>query len=325
MTSDSFTLHRLRLTLTAEEPLFLPTYKGTTLRGGFGITFRRLVCYQPQLPTCDECLLRFNCPYTRLFNPFPAPGAEVLKNLKDIPLPLVIEPPLSKQREYEIGDTLVFHITIVGDAITYLSYLTLAFQELGRKGLGKSRGRFKLSCVEALHPFTGEAVVIYEVQQPNTIRSVTLPVTYDQCAVQADSMPKDIVQLRFLTPVRLKDKGNLVHSKQPDFHVVWRTLMRRISSLSYFYCGTRWDVDYPGLARVSHNVKLHNANARWIARQRYSTHQEQYIPISGIVGDFTFTGDLKPFMPYLVMGQFLHVGKGTIFGNGRYQIISPPE
>jgi hypothetical protein len=325
MSLDHFTLHRLRLTLIAEDPLHLPAYKGTTLRGGFGITFRRLVCYQPQMPTCEECLLRYTCPYPRLFDPFPPPDAEVLSNLKDITLPLVIEPPLSHKREYAPGDELVFHIVLVGEAINYLSYLALSFQELGRKGLGSSRGRFKLACLEALHPFTGETATIYEAQQPGVIRSVPLPITYAQCAERAASLKQNLVHLRFLTPARLKDKGKLVHSNNPDFHVIWRTLMRRVSSLSYFYCGARWETDYRQLAKASREVTLDDSNARWHARKRYSSRQEQRIPISGVIGELTYTGDLQPFLPVLVLGQFLHVGKGTVFGNGRYEIAFPKD
>lgn len=41
---------------------------------------------------------------------------------------------------------------------------------------------------------------------------------------------------------------------------------------------------------------------------------------AGIVGAATYEGDLAPFWPYLVFGQWTHVGKGATFGLGRYRL-----
>jgi hypothetical protein len=38
------TVAQVDFTLKALEPLILPPYKGSTLRGGFGAAFRRIVC-----------------------------------------------------------------------------------------------------------------------------------------------------------------------------------------------------------------------------------------------------------------------------------------
>jgi len=44
----TFRLARFRLRLKAKETLYLPTYKGSALRGGFGQVFRRIAC-----PNCS--------------------------------------------------------------------------------------------------------------------------------------------------------------------------------------------------------------------------------------------------------------------------------
>ena len=43
--------------------------------------------------------------------------------------------------------------------------------------------------------------------------------------------------------------------------------------------------------------------------------------LGGFVGSITFEGNMREFMPYLLAGEILHVGKGTGFGLGKYKII----
>ena len=51
-----FELARYRFTLKALDTLWLPPFKGSALRGGFGFAFKRLVCFQPH-PCKKQCQL----------------------------------------------------------------------------------------------------------------------------------------------------------------------------------------------------------------------------------------------------------------------------
>jgi len=42
---------------------------------------------------------------------------------------------------------------------------------------------------------------------------------------------------------------------------------------------------------------------------------------SGFVGKITFEGDLKEFLPLLVLGEYIHVGEDAVFGSGWFRII----
>ena len=38
--------------------------------------------------------------------------------------------------------------------------------------------------------------------------------------------------------------------------------------------------------------------------------------MGGLVGRVTYEGDLHDYLTLLAMGELVHVGKGTVFGNG---------
>jgi hypothetical protein len=54
----SINYKQLVFRLIAKEPLVLPAYKGSTLRGGFGYAFRRINCATPVIQT-DSITLEF--------------------------------------------------------------------------------------------------------------------------------------------------------------------------------------------------------------------------------------------------------------------------
>jgi hypothetical protein len=319
MIPSSFRLARYRFTLTARDPIRVPPFKGSTLRGGFGHAFKHLVCFQPEVKTCASCLLRYTCPYSYVFETPVPPDAEVLSKNDRAPRPLVIEPPLDRRTDYPPGERLTFHVTLVGRAMDFLPYFLVAFQELGRQGLGRERGRFKLSRVEALAPFGEEAAPVYDEAQPAHIHARALPADWDSVEARAAQLPPDHVTLTFLTPARLKHKGRWVR-QGPPFGALVKVLLGRVSSLSYFHCGERLEVDFRGLIDRAAEVHIAQSETHWEDWSRFSGRQKQRVEMGGLVGRVTYEGDLREYLPLLALGELVHVGKGTVFGNGQMSL-----
>jgi CRISPR/Cas system endoribonuclease Cas6 (RAMP superfamily) len=63
-------------------------------------------------------------------------------------------------------------------------------------------------------------------------------------------------------------------------------------------------------------------SSRWLERSRRTRQGEQQ-NLSGFVGEVTYRGDLEPFIPLLLLGEYIHVGKNAAFGNGWYQLKIP--
>lgn len=318
MIPSTFTVAHYHFTLTARDPMSFPPYKGSALRGGFGHAFKSMVCaYQGN---CDKrCRLGNACPYGYIFETAPPDDTEVLSTFGQIPRPFVIEPPADHQTDYAPGETLAFQVTLVGKATDFLTYFILAFQELGRRGLGRTRGRFRLARVEAVHPLTGDRALVFDEAVPARIQVHSLPVSWGAIAARAAALPPDRITLDFLTPTRLKHNGRWIE-QGPPFQALVKTLLGRISSLSYFHCGQRLETDFRGLIDRAAGVRITQRETRWHDWSRFSGRQKQRVEMGGLVGRVTYEGDLGDYLPLLALGELVQVGKGTVFGNGRYRI-----
>jgi hypothetical protein len=309
------TLARYRFTLVADEAIHLPAQPGSTLRGGFGHALRKMACYRDRAE-CRHCPLSDDCVYGYLFRTAPPDDAEVLSTLTAVARPFVIQPPLERAEDLKPGDTFTFHLMLVGKALDYLSYIVVAFQELGRSGLGHSRGRFHPVRVETVYPFNGAVEAVFDIEQSDRIRTQALTVDGAALEAQAQALPTDRLDVAFLTPTRLKHRGELMW-EGPPFHVLVRRLLDRISSLAYFHCGERWEIDFKGWIERAKDVRIADAATTWADWSRYSGRQDRRIKMGGLVGPVAYEGDLAPYRALLALGSLIHVGKGTVMGNGR--------
>ncbi|MDI6794174.1 MAG: hypothetical protein QME81_15155 [bacterium] len=217
-------LVHLRVTLIAREPLSLPAYKGSTLRGGFDHALKRVSC-TIKYKQCPECLLKDKCVYSYVFEtPLPE-GAERLKGSSYLPHPFVLEPPPEEKLEYEPKGRLNFDLVLVGRAIDYLPYFIYAFDEMGRAGLGKGKGRCELELAEDI---AGKEIIYRGSDK--TISATPHILTTDQ--IVTGRKPPSSITLSFLTPTRIKYESKFVLDL--EFHILVRNLLRRISSLCYF-------------------------------------------------------------------------------------------
>ena len=298
------------VTFEAIETLDLPEYLGSTLRGAFGGAFRQLCC---PARFGESCPIPAACPYHRLFESAPPPDAEALRTHEEIPRPFVIAPPASGARSYPKGASVGFDLTLVGQAQDFFPHFVVTLREVDR--IGRGRRAVALRRIEATQPLTGEHAPVYDAEE-DLVRAHDLGVTLADCA--SVPCPARAVRIRFLTQTRLIHDGRVV--RHPEFHVLFRRLLGRLSSLARFHGDGPLDVDFRGLIAAARDVRLATDDTRWTAWARYSARQDRRMEWEGLVGAAAYEGDLAPFWPYLVFGQWTHVGKGATFGLGRYRL-----
>ncbi|NOZ70139.1 MAG: CRISPR system precrRNA processing endoribonuclease RAMP protein Cas6 [Deferribacteres bacterium] len=314
-----FPFTRFEFYIRPEEPLILPSYKGSTLRGGFGNAFRRIVC-AVRSKECGGCILKDRCIYSYVFETPPPPDTRIMRKYTSAPHPFIIEPPAGTRRSYGPEEELIFGLTLVGRAIDYLPYFIYTFDELGRTGIGKGRGKYRLQSVKtALPPAQPHGEEIYS-SGTGTMKPVAPShITLASSLTRGRTGGSKLLTLNFLTPARIIYNRHLI--LELEFHILVRNLLRRLSLLYYFHCGgdpSAWD--FRGIIEQAKGVKVRDRNLRWHDWQRYSSRQETRMNMGGFTGDITFEGDIEPFMDIIRAGEILHAGKGTAFGLGRFSI-----
>lgn len=311
---EEFSIARYTFILQAKETLSLPPYKGSTFRGGFGSVFRKVTCVN-KTKECPDCLLKYKCIYSCVFESRPPPDGCHLSKYRSIPRPFVIEPPAEEKQIYRPKESFSFNLILIGKAIEYLPYFIFTFYRLGERGLGKDRGRVELVKVES--PKNGEKEVIYQ-GKTQILKNINARIDLSRM-FSGGPQNSDCLTLRFITPLRIKHEGSYI--SQPDFHIIFRALLRRLSSLFFFHCGKELEVDYKGLIKEAKKIDLIQAEVRWIDWERYSRRQSQRMKLGGFTGRASYEGDLSKFLPFLKVGEYTHVGKAAVFGLGKYQLL----
>ncbi len=311
-----FKIAKYQLEIEAgRDGLSLPEYKGSTFRGGFGSAFRKVACSQKNTE-CQECLLKTTCPYAYIFETFPPPGAQALRNYESIPRPFVIEPPPEKKMEYNPGEVLLFNLILIGKAIEYLPYFVVVFRELGSVGIGRGRKKYRLKEIAAVDELTATKEKIYSCSD-KLIKNIDLTIRGRD--LEESPVKKDSFAIDFETMTRLKFEKRFVQTV--EFHVLVRNLLRRLSSLYYFHHDRELSLDFNSLIRKAEDVVIAVDHSRWEDWERYSNRQGKRMNLGGIVGKVEYRGEWHEFSPLLKLGELVHVGKAATFGMGKYKIV----
>lgn len=197
----------LRVFMVAEQSGELPPYLGSTIRGVLGHCMREFVCIAPGV-RCHLCEHASNCGYAKFFC---SPG-----NVAGAVNPFVIHVPTRDKAQWQVGDSLVFEITLIGETANSVGYYMDGLHAMGQRGLGVRRLRFKLE--QVIEPISGALVWsggkswlrnLNPVQISNSTR-----IAKGAC-------------IRFDTPTRVLLQRNLCRNL--SFYNIVQSLTRRIA------------------------------------------------------------------------------------------------
>jgi hypothetical protein len=303
---------RVRLELGGKRHA-LPPYLGSTIRGVFAASFRQLVCVT-RAPVCEGCLLSNRCSYPYIFET-PAPRhlpISLQKRFRQAPRPYILDVPMA----HGGVSTLEVGLVLVGKAIDFLPYFIFVLDEAGKRGIGRARVPYRLTVVT--DGSMAEGGVVFRADERilrddfHAVRLEDLQRTGDERVEQ--------VTLEFLTPLRVKKYGEYQETGEKiEFSPLMDLLLGRIEALTVFHCGDEW-APSERLREKARSVQIVDRNLYLERLERYSNRKQQKLPMHGILGTITFAGELPEFLPLLRMGEYIHIGAGTAFGLGRYQL-----
>ncbi|MBM4130615.1 CRISPR system precrRNA processing endoribonuclease RAMP protein Cas6, partial [bacterium] len=300
-------LARYRLEFEVRTPLHLPDYAGSTLRGAFGGALRAAACMTKR-KACAGCPLLRTCPYAAIFET-PLPENHSLLKTERAPAPYVIEPPPWGSRDYAPGEKLAFHLVLIGRALEHLPLVLWAFHRALERGVGPGDGTARLARV--LHEGEGETLVLEGPEDAVREHPRAVPPALTFAGSEA--------VLDFHTPLRLQQNGRPLGPQALASRTLLTALMRRVSLICECHGRGRLDLDFKALARQAEAI-ADEKQLTWRDWTRYSSRQGQKMALGGAVGRWRLHGEIGPFLPFLHLGQWLHVGKETTFGLGRYTL-----
>jgi hypothetical protein len=302
----------LRFRFTAETTIRLPEWPASMLRGAFGHALRQLSC-MTRLKDCDACPLLKTCPYPAIFAP--PPLEHRIQSFRQPPAPYLIEPDCWGARVLEPGEKLCFGMTLMGRAGQELPLIVEALRNAAHRGLGKSGGTAELDEVSLL-PLSGEndTVVLFRSGEDKRLRS-----TPARTLVAPPPVARDALTLRLRTPLRLQENGRALPPVRLTPAVLLMSAVRRAALLLELYGNGAPAWNFKALTESAATI-AGEKSLRWQDWSRYSSRQNQVMHLGGVMGIWRLSGDLSAFFPALFLGQWLGIGKETVFGLGRYEL-----
>lgn len=317
-----FAVYPLRVICRAVEPVALPAFAGSAVRGALFGAVRDLACVNPAAPSCAACPLHTVCGAAQLLATVDEQGPRG----REVPRPFALRPPLDGGRVVQPGERFTFGLTLIGEqALRLLPYLVLGLRRVGDIGMGRSvvadgategtprRGRFQVEALVQVNPFSGARQTVMRVGDA-LVTLPDAPVTHAQvlawCAARG-SISR--LTLRLRTPLRLVVDGRLV--QRITFPVLMQRVCRRLTDLERSY-GAVDGLDFCKVLAQAAEVEVVEDRTRWLDLESKSSRQGRTVPIGGLVGSISFTGELTPLLPWLVWAELVGVGKDVTKGNG---------
>ena len=272
---------RYQITYTAQADAVLPGQLGSMIRGVFGETLMQL---EPDI-------------YQKFFHP-DIPVDEVVGKYisRDLPAPFIIYP-VKRYDFVRQNQEIRFYFTLIGN---YRQYEDVVFQVFDRiQNTGLNYGKVPVAHLQF-------EKIYYKHKES---------IDFNDFTPTGKNISK--ITIHFKTPVALNTKKQLITDF--DFQRLFGFIYRRLFILDYLYGEQSIPEEIP--------LDIKNLNIRpvdiQLTRQsifRSPTRSEKY-PMTGWKGKITYTGNLNPVMPYLQMGEFLHIGNKTVFGLGKYKLV----
>ncbi|HHW10641.1 MAG TPA: CRISPR system precrRNA processing endoribonuclease RAMP protein Cas6 [Firmicutes bacterium] len=308
-------VYPIHVCMQMDGPLQPTRFWGSTLRGAFGAAFRSVTCVT-KASTCEGCESRHHCPYAKAFDADAASLGAGRERGQGVPKPLLIRAEESRAGEVR------FTVILIGQAVCYLPYLIHAVKIMGCRGLGPERVSGRLHKMWMINPVTWEETVVLAADSDQVVSAIS-GVTLRDIRKWVDGIYPTMLRIRFTSPWRIKRDGRLVSIWQ--FVDMAGAIRRRWAELNRLYGSPSPEaIIAPAAFDEAAAIQVQAIEERWKDQPRYSRRQGRRMVLGGIEGTYELRGNLQPYLPGLLFGSLVHIGKNVTFGMGHYVVESLP-
>jgi hypothetical protein len=230
------------------------------------------------------------------------------------PSPYAVEPPSLGTQLIARGERLSVGLVLFGQALLELPLFVQALRRaFSQEGVGHDGRRGRAELEDVLREDGAREVSVWEHR-----KSCTFPWS-SELVVPAFPAVRS-ARLNLLTPLCVKHRGDILRPTHIRAHPFLTVLTERATVLFALHAGMR-DLVPDAIRLTLQAAKLDEQRTlRPFRTKWYSASQRRVIRLEGVVGEWTLRGDLTELAPWLWLGQWLHVGKSTAMGLGRYQL-----
>ncbi|WP_298435453.1 CRISPR system precrRNA processing endoribonuclease RAMP protein Cas6 [Geobacter sp.] len=248
---------------------------------------------------CEGCGAK-ECPYRAIFSQALSSDPAAVRRHQKPPLPFAFRFPIlpaapNKGERFDVG------LTLVGSAVVHGN---LFLKALGNwlEGAGVGSPIARVERVES-EGYFGERF-------PWADGGEAVPLLLSASGLSVTGMLGDRIALTLITPLKIMAQGRPLRTF--SFPHFFRSLMRRVTALAAIYGEGDVAGDFRWLSSACEEVSLSGVAMKWVD-WRGGT-------IGGVVGEAEVSGIREEFQPFLLLGQYLNLGKGAAFGLGQFSV-----
>lgn len=286
------------------QPIELPEYAGSTIRGVFGRALRKISCMTKQ-DDCKACPLYQTCPYTNIFET--PPKEHQIQKFTQVPNGYIIEPPTWGEKYYRAGELFSFDLVLFGRLINQLPLIAFAFKRAFEFNIAGG----KADLIDIQH-YDSNGIISSIFEKDKIIDHSTNIHIPEQYPIN--------LNIEIQTPLRLQENGKPLSVERMNLDRFLKTLLKRISLLSEFHYQSL-NFDFDTLIAQIEQIS-DEKNLVWQDWTRYSSRQQQKMKLGGVIGQWHLKNVPYEWAKLLDIGQWLHCGKNATFGLGKYKITN---
>lgn len=261
---------------------------------------------------CGRCVPRDGCPYRLVFAQELSADPAAVKRHQKPPLPFAFSFPVLPVPPNS-GHGFVVRLALAGIATRFVREFIEAIKFLFVAQHELNGGAFDLERIDSLG-YQDEPTLLWSRDGGVDYLDVVTLLESEGLRDTRLMGNAGVIKIRLETPLKLVHEGR--EMRKFRFSPFMRTLIRRISSLAAYYSDDDLSMDFRWLSTLSESVAESNNSIRWVEWGRGMGEGK----LAGLTGEVKLQGLPDDFIQFLLLGEFLNVGKGAAFGLGRFSL-----